>query len=465
MSAIANFPQIANSPHARDIASLMHPHTNPGQHEQVGPLILEEGQGIYVKDLEGNEYIEGIAGLWCTSLGFNNERLINAAIAQMRKLPTYHTFFGRSNLAAIELAEKLLSIAPVPMSKVWFANSGSEANDHMVKFVWYYNNACGRPEKKKIIARLEGYHGIAVSSGSLTGQPHVHKDYDLPIAGILHTGSHNYYGHARDGESEEAFATRRAEELEQLILDEGAETIAAFVAEPVMGAGGAIPPPATYFEKIQAVLKRHDVLMVADEVITGFHRTGNTFACQTYGIEPDMMVVAKQLSSAYMPISAVMLNEKVYGPIRDRATENSTIGTGFTYQGHPVAAAVALETLKIYDDLNIGDHVRAVSKVAQARLAALRDHPIVGDANGVGLVGSVELTRDKATKETFGPEIATWCEQACKNHGLLLRPCVGKRLAFCPPLIIEADEVEALFDRLEKSLDDTYEHVKTAGLM
>ena len=178
-----------------------------------------------------------------------------------------------------------------------------------------------------------------------------------------------------------------------------------------------------------------------------------------------MMVVAKQLSSAYMPISAVMLNEKVYGPIRDRATENATIGTGFTYQGHPVAAAVALETLKIYDDLNIGDHVRAVSKVAQARLAALRDHPIVGDANGVGLVGSVELTRDKATKETFGPEIATWCEQACKNHGLLLRPCMGKRLAFCPPLIIEADEVEALFDRLERSLDDTYEHVKTAGLM
>ena len=219
------------------------------------------------------------------------------------------------------------------------------------------------------------------------------------------------------------------------------------------------------WEKIQAVLRRHDVLMVADEIITGFHRTGNTFACQTYGIEPDIMVVAKQLSSAYMPISAVMLNEKIYGPIRDQATENAIFSTGFTYQGHPVAAAVALETLKIYDDLNIGEHVRAVSKVAQARLSALRDHPIVGDANGVGLIGAVELTRDKATKENFGPEIATWCEQACQNHGVILRTCSGKRLAFCPPLIIEADEVEVLFDRMENGLDDTYEHVKSAGLL
>ena len=456
---------IPNSPHARDIAALLHPQTNTGEHEQVGPLILDEGKGIYVKDLEGKEYLEGMAGLWCTSLGFSNERLVDAAIAQMRKLPTYHTFFGRSNMAAIELAEKLLSIAPVPMSKVWFANSGSEANDHMVKFVWYYNNACGRPEKKKILGRLEGFHGTAVSSGSLTGLTRTHKDFDLPIARFLHTGSHHYYGHARNGESEEAFATRRAEELEQLILDEGPETIAAFVAEPVMGAGGAIPPPATYWEKIQAVLRRHDVLMVADEIITGFHRTGNTFACQTYGFEPDIMVVAKQLSSAYMPISAVMLNEKLYGPIRDQATENASFSTGFTYQGHPVAAAVALETLKIYDDLNIGEHVRAVSKVAQARLSALRDHPIVGDANGVGLIGAVELTRDKATKENFGPEIATWCEQACQNHGVILRTCSGKRLAFCPPLIIEADEVEVLFDRMEKGLDDTYEHVKSAGLL
>lgn len=456
---------VPNSPHARDIASLLHPMTNPGKHEKDGPLILEEGKGVYVRDLEGNEYIEGMAGLWCASLGFNNERLVNAATAQLRKLPTYHTFFHRSNMPAIELAEKLLSIAPVPMSKVWFANSGSEANDHMIKFVWYYNNAMGRPKKKKIIARIEGYHGIAVSSGSLTGLPAMHKGFDLPIANILHTGSPNYYGHAEPGESEEDFATRRADELERLILDEGPDTVAAFVAEPVLGAGGAIIPPRTYFEKIQAVLARYDVLMVADEVITGFWRTGNRFACETYGIKPDIMVNAKQLSSAYLPISSVMLNEKMYGPIRDFATSNAILGTGFTYSGHPVSAAVALETLKIYDDLDIGTHVRKMSAVAQQRLSALGDHPLVGDASGVGLIGSVELVKDKATKENFAPEIAAWCAEACTRHGLMLRPCNAKRVAFCPPLIIEEDEINALFDRWALALDDTLEHVKAQGLI
>ena len=456
---------VPNSPHARDIASLLHPMTNPGQHEKDGPLILEEGRGVYVKDLEGNEYIEGMAGLWCTALGFSNERLINAAIAQMRKLPTYHTFFHRSNMPAIELAEKLLTIAPVPMSKVWFANSGSEANDHMIKFVWYYNNAVGRPKKKKIIARHEGYHGIAISSGSLTGLPAMHKGFDLPIANVVHTGSHHYYRHGEAGESEEAFASRRAEELDQLIIDEGPDTVAAFIAEPVMGAGGAITPPRTYFEKIQAVLKKHDVLMVADEVITGFHRTGNTFACETYGIKPDILVIAKQLSSAYLPISAVMMNEKVYGGIRDYGTENGILGTGFTYGGHPVSAAVALETLKIYDDEAIGDHVRNVSAIAAKRFAAMAEHPLVGDAKCVGLIGSIELVKDKATKESFGPEVAAWCSEACTRRGVMLRACAGTRVAFCPPLIIQASELETLFDRWQLALDDTLEHVQAEGLI
>ncbi|MBT6273979.1 MAG: aminotransferase class III-fold pyridoxal phosphate-dependent enzyme [Chromatiales bacterium] len=455
---------VINSPHARDIASILHPMTNPGKHEKDGPLILEEGRGIYVTDLEGHEYIEGMAGLWCTSLGFNNERLIDAAVAQMRKLPTYHTFFHRSNMPAIDLAEKLLSIAPVPMSKVWFANSGSEANDHMMKFVWFYNNALGRTEKKKIISRHEGYHGIAVSSGSLTGLPPMHKGFDLPIPGVLHTGSAHYYRHGLPGESEEDFSTRRAEELEAMILEEGPETVAAFVAEPVMGAGGAITPPRTYFQKIQAVLKKYDVLMVADEVITGFHRTGNTFACETYGIEPDIMVNAKQLSSAYLPISSVMMNDKVYSAIRDFADSNGILGTGFTYGGHPVAAAVALETLKIYDDTDIASHVNAVSKVAMRRLAALGDHPLVGDAKGVGLIGSIELVKDKETKENFDPEVAAWSSEACTKRGVLLRACAGTRVAFCPPLIIKEDEVNTLFDRWELALEDTLQHVRSEGL-
>ena len=456
-----------NSPYARDVASLMHGMTNLVRHEEVGPLILDEGHGVYVKDIEGNEYIEGMAGLWCTSLGFDNERLIQAALSQMRKLPTYHTFFHRSNMPAIELAERLLETAPVPMARVWFANSGSEANDHMVKFVWYYNNARGKPEKKKIIAREHGYHGIAVSSGSLTGLPAMHKGFDLPIPNVLHTGSHNHYRCAAPGESEEAFATRRAEELEQLILAEGPDTVAAFVAEPVMGAGGAVVPPKTYFEKIQRVLAKYDVLMVADEVITGFFRTGRRFACETFGIRPDVMVIAKQLSSAYLPISAVLLNEKVYGPIRDLSGQNGIFGTGFTYSGHPVPAAVALETQKIYDEMDIGAHVRKVAGHAQERLAALGDHPLVGDASGVGLIGAVELVRDKETKESFDVALAPTANDLCARRGVILRACTGGgiRIAYCPPLIIREPELDLLFDRWELALDDLLDHVRGEGLL
>ena len=458
---------VLNSPHARDIASLLHGMTNPVRLEREGPLILDEGHGVYVTDIEGNEYIEGMAGLWCAALGFSNERLVQAAAAQMRKLPTYHTFFQRSTMPSIELAERLLAIAPVPMARVWFANSGSEANDHMVKFVWYYNNARGKAEKKKIIARTHGYHGIAVSSASLTGLPAMHKGFDLPLPNILHTGSHNHYVDSLPGESEEAFATRRAEELEQLILAEGPETVAAFVAEPVLGAGGAVIPPRTYFEKIQAVLAKYDVLMVADEVITGFFRTGNRFACETYGIRPDILILAKQLSSAYLPISAVVLNEKVYGPIRELAGKNGILGTGFTYSGHPVPAAVALETLNIYDEMDIGAHVRRVGRHAQERLAALGNHPIVGDASGVGLMGGVDLVRDKETKESFDPSLATWATDACTRRGVILRGCTGGsvRLVFCPPLIIEEPEIDALFDRWELALDDTLEYVRGEGML
>ena len=452
---------VVNSPHARDIKSILHPMSNPKKHEQDGPLILEEGRGVYVKDTEGNEYIEGMAGLWSTSLGFNNERLLKAATEQMRKLPTYHTFFHRSNMPVIELAEKLLEIAPVPMSKVWFANSGSEANDHVIKFVWYYNNAKGRPEKKKIIARDGGYHGIAISSGSLTGLPVFHKGFDLPIKNILHTGSHHHYRYAYEGETEEEFSTRRAAELEQQIIAEGPETVAAFIAEPVMGAGGAVLPPQGYFEKIQAVLKKYDVLMIADEVITGFHRTGNTFASQTYGIKPDILVMAKALSSAYMPISAVMINEEMYSAISEYAAENTILATGFTYSGHPVSAAVALETLKIYDDIDIGAHVRKMSKLAVERVEALASHPLVGEARGVGLIGAVELVKDKETKESFGPEVANFCGDACIAEKVILRPCAAKRMAYCPPLIIKEDQLNTMFDGLQVALDKTLEYTRT----
>ncbi len=456
---------IPNSPHARDIASVIHPYSNLVAHEKVGPLIIEKGDGVYVEDLEGNTYIEGLAGLWCTSLGFNNERLVEAAARQMRKLPYYHAFFHRSSMPSIELAERLIEMSPVPMSKVWFANSGSEANDHMVKFVWYYNNARGKPEKKKIIARMGGYHGICVSSGSLTGIPLMHKGFDLPIPNILHTGSPHFYHEGAEGESEEEFAARRAEELEQLILAEGPDTVAGFVAEPIMGAGGVIVPPKGYFEKIQAVLRKYDVLMIADEVICGFHRTGRLFGCNTFGIEPDIMVVAKQLSSAYLPISAVIVNDKVYGPMRDFSDENGVLATGFTYSGHPVPAAVAVETLKIYDEIGIADHVARIAPVMQERLHALKDHPIVGETRGTGLIGAVELVRNKETRENFGPGIATYCGDRCLAHRLIVRATAGTSVAVCPPLIIEEAQIHQMFDRLKAALDDTLEHVRQESLL
>ena len=456
---------IPNSPHARDIASVIHPFTNLKKHQEKGPLIIEKGDGIYVEDLEGNKYIEGLAGLWCTSLGFNNERLVEAAASQMRKLPYYHAFFHRSSMPSIDLAERLIEMSPSPMSKVWFANSGSEANDHMVKFVWYYNNARGKPEKKKIIARQGGYHGIAVSSGSLTGMPLMHAGFDLPIANIMHTGSPHYYHFAEEGESEEDFSTRRANELEEMILAEGPETVAAFVAEPIMGAGGVIMPPEGYFQKIQAVLEKYDVLMVADEVICGFHRTGEVFGCHKYGIKPDIMVVAKQLSSAYLPISAVILNEKVYGPIRDHSDANGVLATGFTYSGHPVPAAVAVETLKIYDEMDIASHVVRVAPAMQERLHALADHPLVGEARGTGLIGAVELVKSKETRENFDPSVAAYCGDRCLDHGLILRAAAGTSVAACPPLIITEDEIHQMFDRFKLALDDTWDYVNKEQLL
>ncbi|MBT6204293.1 MAG: aminotransferase class III-fold pyridoxal phosphate-dependent enzyme, partial [Rhodospirillaceae bacterium] len=287
----------------------------------------------------------------------------------------------------------------------------------------------------------------------------------LPIKNVLHTGSPHFYHFGNEGESEEEFATRRANELEELILAEGPETVAGFVAEPVMGAGGVILPPKGYYQKVQAVLDKYDILMIADEVICGFHRTGQLFGCNTYGIKPDIMVVAKQLSSAYLPISAVILNEKVYGPIRDFSDENGVLATGFTYSGHPVPAAVAVETLKIYEEMDIASHVAKVAPVMQERLAALGDHPIVGEARGVGLIGACELVKSKETRENFAPAIASYCGDRCIDHGLILRAAAGNAVAACPPLIITESEINQMFDAFKLALDDTWDYVQKEELL
>jgi 4-aminobutyrate---pyruvate transaminase len=451
----------------RDLETLVHPYTNLAALRETGPLIIERGQGVFVYDSEGKAYIEGMAGLWCTALGYGNEELVEAAATQMRKLPFSHLFGAKSHDPAIELAERLKEIAPVPTSKVFFCSSGSEANDSQVKLVWYMNNALGRPRKKKIIGRLRGYHGVTVAAASLTGLPNNHADFDLPIANILHTNCPHHYRFAHDGESEEEFATRLAEELETLIVQEGPETVAAFIAEPVMGAGGVIVPPRGYFPKIMAVCARHDVYMIADEVICAFGRLGTMFGSPALGFAPHGVSIAKALSSAYLPIAGVMVPETMYQALLSESRKIGVFAHGFTYSGHPVAAAVALKTLEIYARDRIVEGVAAKAPRFQARLAALGNHPLVGDARGLGLVGGLELVADKRTKRAFDPPqvVAARCAKFAEDQGLLVRFVTGDTITLSPPLVISPAEIDELFDRLAHALDRTLDWAKREQLL
>lgn len=451
----------------RDIETLVHPYTNLAAHREVGPLILERANGVRVYDGAGKDYIEGMAGLWCTSLGYSNGELVEAAREQMAKLPFTHLFSGRSHDPAIELAEKLKEIAPMPTSKIFYGSSGSDANDTQIKLVWYMNNALGRPKKKKIIARLKGYHGVTVASASLTGLPYNHIDFDLPIQGILHTSCPHHYRFAEPGETEEAFSARMAAELEEMIQREGPETVAAFIAEPVMGAGGAITPPNGYFPAIQAVLAKYDVLLISDEVITGFGRTGNWFGCTTVGYKADTLSCAKALTSAYFPLSAIFIPEHVNDVLIDQSRKIGTFGHGNTYAGHPVGCAVALKTLEIYERDGIIAHVRKLSPHFLSRLTKLMDHPLVGDARGIGLIGGIELVKDKKTKAQFEVKkgVAARSTAYAQEEGLIVRALAGDRVAFCPPLIITQSEIDELFDRYERALDKTLTWVRAEAMI
>lgn len=447
----------ANSAAARDVAHALHPYTDLVTHQEAGPMIISRGEGVRVWDEAGRDYIESVAGLWCASLGFSNERLARAAYDQMRKLPFYHAFTAKSHEPLIDLSEMLIERAPVPMSKVFFANSGSEANDSAVKMAWYLNNALGRPKKKKLIGRIKGYHGVTVAASSLTGLPNNHRSFDLPLPGFLHTMTPHHYRGAEPGESEEAFATRCAEALDQLIIAEGPDTVAAMFAEPIMGAGGVIVPPRTYFEKIQAVLRRHDVLLVVDEVICGFGRTGSYWGSQTFGIEPDIITCAKALSAAFLPISAVMVNERVFQGLARESHEIGTFGHGYTYSGHPVPAAVAMEALKIYDEINIVDHVQTVGAHLQAELRRrFAGHELVGEVRGVGMIAAMELVADRDTRRSFDPKqkIVARLTKLCEQHGVIARGLPGDSLAFSPPLIMTVAEIDEMLDRVGPALDE-----------
>ena len=445
----------------------INPYTNLKEIRKFGSLTIKKGNGIYVYDENNNKYIEGLAGLWCVALGFNNKRLIKAANKQFKQLPYYHSFTGKVPLTTLQLSEELVKISPKSLTKVLYANSGSESNDTAIKMAWYYQNALGKTKKKKIISRYRGYHGVTIMSGSLTGMEYAHKGFDMPRDFVLHTDSPHYYKDALNQESSNRFVNRLLKNLEDLIIKEGSENIAAMILEPIQGAGGVIIPPDNYLKGVQKLLKKNDILLIVDEVICGFGRTGKMFGCDTFKIKPDMMVIAKGLSSGYVPISALLINDEIHGAISDFSSINKVFGHGFTYSGHPVAAAVALETIKIFEDENIIGHVQQISEKFNTKMEQLNDHSIVGNARSIGLIGAIELVINKKNKTYFDPKIAigTRIVKNAQRNGLIVRVLQGDIVALCPPLIINGKELDILFKKFNKSIEDTEVELNTEGLM
>lgn len=438
-----------NSAEARDMAYQMHPMVNLRKYEKTGGLVIESGDGIYVTDNTGKRYIEGLAGLWSVALGFGEKRLSDVAKAQMDKLPYYHSFAYKSSGPSIDLAEMLVKMAPVPMSKVHFTSSGSEANDLACKMVWYRSNALGKKDKKKIIGRIKGYHGVTIASGSITGLPRNHESFDLPLDRMVHTSCPSYTHFGLEGESEAEFTARMLKDLEDLILKEGPETIAAFWGEPVMGAGGVLVPPAGYWAGVQKILRKHDILLVADEVICGFGRTGKMFACETFGIEPDVLVLSKQISSSYMPLSAILMNDNFYQPIADESDRIGVFGHGFTASGHPVATAVGLENLKIIQERDLVGNAARLEEKFLGGLAELAKHPLAHSSRGVGLLGALEI---KPWTDANPGDAAAAINAVLQEEGVITRN-VAEAICFCPPLIITAEQIDDMFAALKRALD------------
>ncbi|CAN6925037.1 unnamed protein product [Brassica oleracea] len=466
---------------------MLAPFTAGWQSADLHPLIIAKSEGSYVYDDHGKKYLDSLAGLWCTALGGNEPRLVSAAVEQLKTLPFYHSFWNRTTKPSLDLAKDLLDMFTAnKMAKAFFTNSGSEANDTQVKLVWYYNNALGRPEKKKFIARKKSYHGSTLISASLSGLPALHQNFDLPAPFVLHTDCPHYWRFHLPGETEEEFSTRLAKNLEDLIIKEGPETIGAFIAEPVMGAGGVIPPPATYFEKIQAVVKKYDILFIADEVICAFGRLGTMFGCDKYNIKPDLVSLAKALSSAYMPIGAILMSQEVADVIYSQSNKLGAFSHGFTYSGHPVSCAVAIEALKIYKERNTPEHVAKVAPRFQDGLKAFaKTSPIIGEIRGTGLILGTEFTDNKSPNELFPPEwgkkhknkksllnsfnllrslhhcqlmftgVGAYFGAECQKRGMLVR-VAGDSIMMSPPLIISPEEIDEVNLRLLSYLSDKF---------
>ena len=446
---------LPNSVEGRDAMAHLHGYTNARTHGDVGALIIENGKGVHVWDNSGNQYIEAMAGLWSTALGFSEQRLVDVATKQMQKLPYYHTFAHKGHGQAADLAYKLVEIAPAPMSKAFFTNSGSEAIDTAIKLCWYRSNALGKPEKKKIISRNRAYHGVTTAGACLTGLPANQASFDCLVPVVRITCPH-YWREGDEGETEEQFATRLAEELDTTIQAEGPDTIAAFFAEPVQGAGGVVVPPVTYWQKIQAVLNKYDILLLADEVICGFGRTGNMFGSQTYDIQPDMMTLSKQLTSSYLPGSALLINDRVFEPIADESNKVGVLGHGFTGGGHPVVCAVANETIRIIEEDNLVAHAAKVGAHMLQGLRQYESHPLVAEVRGVGLIAAIELVTNKETKVALEKpgQLGAIANAKSMEAGFFTRN-MADAMAFCPPLVINESEIDDLVSRVGQALDAT----------
>jgi L-2,4-diaminobutyrate transaminase len=464
-----SFPVTGPAPDLNDLDRqfFFHPFTALSDHERNGPLVMVGGEGVWLEDNRGKRYIDSMAGLWCVNIGYGRREIADAIHAQAMKLPYYHTFASMSTEAPILLAQKLIEMSPVPMSKVFFGNSGSDANDTQVKLVWYYNNARGLPLKKKIIARRRGYHGVTVVTAGMTGLPGLHSGFDLPLPFIKHTTAPHRLWEAEPGQSDAEFVTKLANDLEQLILAEGPETVGAMIMEPVMGAGGVIVPPEGYYPAIQKVLDKYDVLLIADEVICGFGRLGTMFGTEAMGMKPDLITVAKGVTSAYVPLSASLVSEKVWRAIVSGSDRLGVFGHGFTYSGHPIAAAAALANLKVIEDEKLVAQAGSRGEIMHKHLrAAFADHPAVGDVRGFGLIGAVEFVAARNPAQRFDPalKVGVRVAKAALANGLITRGLPdGDSIAFSPPFVISEDEIAEMVKRARLAVDQVFGELKAEG--
>jgi L-2,4-diaminobutyrate transaminase len=456
---------------AIDRTNVLHPFTQLkdfASGKAGDPTIVDTGKGIRIKDATGREFIDGFAGLYCVNIGYGRTEVAEAISRQAYRLAYYHSYAGHTTDELAILSQRLVKMAPGKMSKIFYGMSGSDANETQVKLVWYYNHLRGKPNKKKIISRHCGYHGSTIISGSLTGMSFYHDNVGLPVPGILHTGAPHHYSCAEAGENEREFSARRAAELDELIVREGPDTVGGFIGEPVIGTGGIIPPPEGYWEAIQAVLRKHDVLIIADEVITGFGRTGTMFGSGHYGIEPDLVSIAKGLTSAYFPLSGAMVSEKVYNVMEAAADRVGVFNHGYTYSGHPIGAAAANAVLDIVEKEDLPGKARSAGAYFQERLkATFAQLPIVGEVRGVGLMGAIEFVADRDTKALFNTDqkISARVSKAARDRGLIARAMPYRDvLGFAPPLTTTRSEIDEIIETTERAVRQVMDELSREGV-